>query len=178
MTAVQDIATPVASVHVPPVSPRVRDVVARVAVSLVTAVLVPAFLLWSVLVLFDFGVAVTVVLSWMAGAMCWRRATGRPVSGLLLLGLTVMSLRPALTLMTGSTFIYFVQPAIADFVIAAVFLGSLWTARPVIAQLAPDFYPMDPVRSVRPEICTHFRRLTVLWGMVMLVKGVVTLWLL
>jgi hypothetical protein len=178
MTAVQDVAAPSVDVHVPLHSPRVRDVVARVAVSLVTAVLVPAFLLWSMLVLFGFGVAVTVVLAWMAGAMCWRRATGRPVSGLLLLGLTVMSLRTALTLMTGSTFVYFVQPAVADFVIAAVFLGSLWTARPLVAQLAPDFYPMDAARSARPEICTHFRRLTVLWGMVMLAKGVVTLWLL
>jgi uncharacterized membrane protein len=130
------------------------------------------------LVLFGFGIAVTVVLAWMAGAMCWRRATGRPVSGLLLLGLTVMSLRTALTLMTGSTFVYFIQPAIADFVIAAVFLGSLWTARPVVAQLAPDFYPMDPSHAGRPEIARHFRRLTMLWGAVMAAKGVVTLWLL
>ena len=179
MTATQDHAPQVVVVCTPPDSPpRVRDVVARVAMSLVTAVVVPAFLLWSMLVLFDFAVAVTVVLSWMAGAMCWRRATGRPVSGLLLLGLTVMSLRTAVTLMTGSTFVYFIQPAIADFVIAAVFLGSLWTARPLVAQLAPDFYPMDAERSSRPEIATHFRRLTVLWGIVMLAKGVVTLWLL
>lgn len=162
----------------PPTAPRLRDVVARVAVSLLTAVVVPAFLLWSMLVLVGFGAAVTVVLLWMAGAMCWRRATGRPVSGLLVLGLTVMTLRTALTLMTGSTFVYFVQPAIADFVIAAVFLGSLWTARPLVAQLAPDFYPMDDVRAARPVIREHFRRLTVLWGLVMLTKGIVTLWLL
>ena len=178
MTAIRDIAPSLLSVSPAPAAPRLRDVVARVAISLVVAVVIPAFLLWAMLVTFGFGVAVTVVLSWMAGAMCWRRATGRPVSGLLLLGLTVMSLRTALTLMTGSTFIYFVQPAIADFVIAAVFLGSLWTARPVVAQLAPDFYPMDAVRAARPEICTHFRRLTVLWGLIMLAKGIVTLWLL
>ncbi|HEX4470817.1 MAG TPA: VC0807 family protein [Nocardioides sp.] len=178
MTAIRDIAPSILSVSPEPTAPRVRDVVARVAISLLVAVVIPAFLLWAMLVTFGFGVAVTVVLAWMAGAMCWRRATGRPVSGLLLLGLTVMSVRTTLTLMTGSTFIYFVQPAIADFVIAAVFLGSLWTARPIVAQLAPDFYPMDDVRAARPEMCTHFRRLTVLWGTVMLAKGVVTLWLL
>jgi hypothetical protein len=178
MTATVAIAPPSVSVASAPEAPRLRDVVVRVAVSLVIAVLVPAFLLWAMLVTFGFGVAVTVVLSWMAGAMCWRRATGRPVSGLLLLGLTVMTLRTAVTLMTGSTFVYFVQPAIADFVIAAVFLGSLLTARPVVAQLAPDFYPLDDARAARPEICSHFRRLTVLWGMVMLAKGIVTLWLL
>lgn len=161
-----------------PAPPRLRDVVARVSVSLLTAVAVPAFLLWAALVLFGFAVAVTVVLSWMIGAMCWRRATGRPMSGLLVLGLTVMILRTAITLMTGSTFIYFVQPAIGDLVIAAVFVGSLWTARPLAAQLAPDFYPMDDVRAARPTIRLHFRRLTLLWGVVMLAKGVVTLWLL
>jgi hypothetical protein len=178
MTAVQDLASPVASGGASVRSPRVRDVVARVAVSLGTAVLVPAFLLWATLVLVGFAAAVTVVLGWMVGAMCWRRATGRPVSGLLVLGLTVMTLRTLLTLMTGSTFIYFVQPAVADFVIAAVFLGSLWTARPLVAQLAPDFYPMDDVRAARPVIRAHFRRLTLMWGLVMLAKGVVTLWLL
>lgn len=151
---------------------------ARVAVSLLTAVVVPAFLLWASLVLFGFAVAVTVVLSWMVGAMCWRRATGRPVSGLLVLGLTVMILRTTLTLMTGSTFVYFVQPAVGDVVIAAVFVGSLWTARPLAAQLAPDFYTMDDLRAAQPAIRLHFRRLTLLWGVVMLAKGIVTLWLL
>jgi hypothetical protein len=178
MTALQDVASPVVSERPSSGPPRVRDVVARVAVSMLTAVLVPAFLLWAMLVLVGFAAAVTVVLAWMVGAMCWRRGTGRPVSGLLVLGLTVMTLRTALTLMTGSTFIYFVQPAVADFVIAAVFLGSLWTARPLAAQLAPDFYPMDDVRAARPVIRAHFQRLTLMWGLVMLTKGVVTLWLL
>jgi intracellular septation protein A len=168
---------PVGSVGVP-APPGIRAVLTRAAASLATAVLVPAFLLWAMLVMFDFAAAVIVVLAWMAGAMCWRRATGRRVSTLLLLGLVVMTLRTALTLVTGSTFVYLVQPVFVDVVIAAVFLGSLWTAQPVIARMAPDFYPMDDVSAARPEVRTHFQRLTVMWGLVMLVKGCITLWLL
>jgi hypothetical protein len=36
-----------------------------------------------------------------------------------------------------------VQPVFGDASIAAIFLGSLWTARPIVAQIAPDFYPVD-----------------------------------
>jgi hypothetical protein len=161
-----------------PVRPRLRDVLTRVAVSLATAVFAPAALLWATLVIFNVATAVIVALAWMVGAMCWRWATGRAVSGLLLLTLGIMTVRTAFTLVTGNTFIYFLQPVFADFAVAAIFLGSLWSARPVIARLAPDFYPMDAAVAARPEMRKLFRRLTLMWGLVILVKGSVTLWLL
>jgi hypothetical protein len=161
-----------------PARPRLRDVVVRVAISLATAVFAPALLLWAMLVLFNVATAVIVALAWMLGAMCWRWATKRPVSGLLLLTLGIMTIRTAFTLATGNTFIYFVQPVFADFAVAAIFLGSLRSTRPVIARLAPDFYPMDAGVAARPEIRALFRRLTLMWGLVILVKGSVTLWLL
>jgi hypothetical protein len=177
MTLTQDAAA-VALDPVAPAEPRVRDVLVRVAGSLVMAVFVPATLLWSTLVLFNVATAVIVALAWMVTATCWRRATGRPVSALLVLTLVTMTLRTAFTLATGNTFVYFVQPVFTDATVAALFLGSLWTTRPVIARLAPDFYPMDDALAGRPELQCHFRRLTLMWGLVILVKGVVTLWLL
>jgi hypothetical protein len=161
-----------------PTRPHLRDVVARVAVSLATAVFAPAALLWVMLVIFNVATAVIVVLAWMVGAMGWRWATQRPVSGLLLLTLGIMTVRTAFTLATGNTFIYFVQPVVADFAVAAIFLGSLWSARPVIARLAPDFYPMSTAVAARPEMRALFRRLTLMWGLVILTKGTITLWLL
>jgi hypothetical protein len=149
-----------------------------VAVSLATAVFAPAALLWVMLVIFNVATAVLVALAWMVGAMGWRWATKRRVSGLLLLTLGIMTLRTAFTLITGNTFIYFVQPVFADFAVAAIFLGSLWSARPVIARLAPDFYPMSAAGAARPEMRALFRRLTLMWGLVILVKGTITLWLL
>jgi hypothetical protein len=127
---------------------------------------------------FDVMAAVTVALAWVVGATCWRWATGRPVSGLLMLTLGIMTIRTGFTLATGNTFVYFVQPVFADAAVAALFLGSLATARPLVARLAPDFYPVDAALAARPRIRRLFRRLTLLWGLVVVVKGSVTLWLL
>jgi len=155
-----------------------REVVLRVASSLMLAVIVPATLLWAMVEVFNVTVAVLVCLGWMVLAMGWRYATRRPVSGLLLLSLAILTIKTAFTLVTGSSFVYFVQPVFADFVVSAIFLGSLWSAQPVIARLAPDFYPMSKSVAARPEIRDLFWRLTLLWGLVILVKGGITLWLL
>lgn len=155
-----------------------RGVLARVATALSTAVLVPAVLLWTTLQLAGVTTAVLVALSWMVAAMGWRYATGRPVSGLLLLSLGVLTVKTGFTLVTGNTFVYFVQPVFADVVVAAIFFGSLWTARPVIARLAPEFYPVGAADAARPEICGLLRRLTFMWGVVILAKAGITLWLL
>jgi hypothetical protein len=162
-----------------PVAPvGLRDIAVRVAVSLTTAVFVPAVLLWATMVLFNAATAVVVVLVWMTGAMALRRVSGKPISGLLMLTLAVMTVRTALTLATGSTLIYFIQPVFADVAVATLFLASLATSRPVIARLAPDFYPMATEVAARSEIRALFRRLTLMWGLVILAKASITFWLL
>ncbi len=178
MTAIQDTVLAPRQASPQPPHPRLKAVVARVAASLVTAVIVPAVLLWATLVTFNIDTAVIVALAWMAGATCWRWATKRPVSGLLVLTLGIMTIKTGVMLATGNTFIYFVQPVGGDAIVAAIFLGSLWTARPIVARLAPDFYPIDPALAARPRVRQLFQRLTLLWGLVIVVKGSVTLWLL
>jgi hypothetical protein len=153
-------------------------VLARVAVTLMTAVLAPALLLWTMLQLFNVTTAVIAALAWMVAAMGWRYSTKRPVSGLLLISLWILTVRTAFTLATGNTFVYFIQPVFADVAVATIFLGSVWTSRPVIARLAPDFYPMSVAVAARPEIRALFRRLTLMWGLVILIKASITLWLL
>jgi uncharacterized membrane protein len=110
--------------------------------------------------------------------MGWRRITRRPTSGLLVLSLTILAVKTGFTVATGDVFFYFAQPVVTDVAVAIVFLGSLWTTRPVIARLAPEFYPLAPRVAARPEICALFRRLTVLWAVVILAKAGLTLWLL
>jgi hypothetical protein len=161
-----------------PSRPQLKAVTARVAASLVTAVVVPAALFAVTLVVLGVDTAVIVALAWMAGAMCWRWAAGRPVSWLLVLTLGIMTVKTGFTLATGNTFVYFVQPVFTDALVATVFLGSLCTARPVVARIAPDFYPVDDALAERPRIRRLFRRLTLLWGLVVMVKGGVTVWLL
>lgn len=161
-----------------PEPPHLPDIVKRVAVSLATAVVAPAVLFTSTLVLVGVAAAMIAALLWMAGATAWRAATGRPVSGLLVLTVAIMTVKTTITFATGNTFIYFVQPVFVDVTVATVFLGSLFSSRPMVARLAPDFCPLDDATAARPGIRRLFHRLTVLWGLVILVKGSVTLWLL
>jgi uncharacterized membrane protein len=174
-TQVRVLAQPVERANVVPC---LRDVVARVAVSVATAVVAPTALFATTLVLFDLTTAVLVALAWMAGAMCCRWTSGRPVSGLLVLALGIMTVKTAITLATGNTFIYFIQPVFVDLAVSGLFLGSLWSGRPIVARLAPDFFPMDATVEANAAIRTLFRRLTLLWGLVILTKGIVTFWLL
>lgn len=139
-----------------------------------TAVLAPAMLLWATLVLLNFPTAALTVLAWMVAAMGWRWATHRPVSGLLVLTLMILTVRTILSLATGSTFFYFVQPVFADIIVATLFLGSLWSARPIIARLAPDFYPLNASVAARPRMRSLFRHLTLMWGLVILTKATIT----
>jgi uncharacterized membrane protein len=153
-------------------------VVSRTLTSVLTAVVAPAALFCTAFVVFNVDTALIVALGWMVGALCWRRGTGKPVSGLLVLALGIMTVKTAFTLVTGNTFVYFVQPVFVDAAVAGVFIGSLWTARPVVARLASDFYPVDAELAARPRIRRLFRELTLLWGLVIVIKGTVTLWLL
>jgi uncharacterized membrane protein len=178
VTSIHDLRPATAADLQRPALPGLREVVARVVVSIAIAVVAPSVLFATTLVVFGLTTAVLVALAWMTTAMCWRRAASRPVSGLLVLALGIMTVKTAFTLATGNTFVYFVQPVVVDFAVAAVFLGSLWSARPIVARLAPDFYPIDAELAARPGIQELFRRLTLLWALVILVKGSLTFTLL
>ena len=161
-----------------PAPPHLRAIILRVVISLATAIVVPAALFAAVVVAVNVAAAMIVALAWMVGATAWRWATKRPVSGLLLLTLGMLTLKTCVALVTGNAYIYFVQPVFVDATVAVVFLASLWSATPIVARLAPDFYPIDAALAARPAVRGLFRRLTLRWGLVILVKGGITLWLL
>jgi hypothetical protein len=161
--------------HTPPT---LSAVIKRVATSLTIACVMPGLLFSLAMLVFSVSAAVFTGLVWTSSVMIWRWATKRPVSWLLVLTGTIMTVRTTFTLATGNTFVYFIQPVFADAAIATIFLASLCSARPIVARLAPDFYPMDPWISSRPRIRRLLWRLTLMWGLVIVAKGTVTFWLL
>ena len=158
--------------------PSLRSVLARLGGSLLVAVAVPGAVFYAALVTWDVTVAVVLALVWTYAAIVWRWATRRPMSGLLAITVSVMTAKTIFTLATGNTFVYFFQPVVTDGLVAALFLVSLATARPVVSRLASDFYPMSQDLAARPRIRRLFRHLTLVWAIIMLAKGGVTLWLL
>ena len=161
-----------------PHRPRLGTVIRRVALSLVIACVVPATVFYVSFVVAGVWTAIVAALAWSYGAIAWRAVTRRRTSGLLILTATVLTGRTVIALVTDSTFLYFLQPIISDGVVASAFLLSLATARPMVARLAGDFYPMDHELSVRPRVRRLFWHLTVLWAGLCLGKALMTLWLL
>lgn len=158
--------------------PTLRAVVKRVGLSLLVACLIPATLFYTCLRLEGVWTAILVALGWSYGAIAWRAATGRRTSGLLILTALLMTGRTGVAVLTDSTYLYFLQPIISDGLVGAAFLVTLATARPMVARLAGDFYPMDDDLHLRPRIRRLFWCLTLMWALLCLGKATATLWLL
>lgn len=158
--------------------PHLRAIVRRLAVNLLFASVIPGALFYLCFIVGNVWVALGVALGWCYAAMLWRMWTKRRSSGLLWLTVIGLTVRTVLAVGTGSTFLYFVQPAFGDAVTGLVFLVSLATATPVVALVAGDFYPMTSEVAQRPRIRRLFWNLTLLWAGICLVRAGVTVWLL
>jgi len=169
-----EIATDAEAPH----RPRLVTVIQRVSLSLLIAVIIPAVVFYGVFVLAGVWTAIIAALVWSYGAIAWRAVTRRRTSGLLILTAILLTGRTVLSMLADSTWLYFLQPVISDGIVAMLFLLSLASARPMVARLAGDFYPMDHELAMRPRIRRLFWHLTALWAVLGLAKASMTLWLL
>ena len=157
----------------PDLHPQLRCVLRRVGLSLLIACVVPAIVFYSLFVTFGIWTAIVACLCWSYGAIAVRALTGRRTSGMLLLTAGVLTLRTLVALAAQSTFIYFLQPVLTDLLLGTTFLVSALTARPLVARLAGDFYPLTDDLHARPGIQRLFRRLTLVWAAALLAKAAV-----
>jgi hypothetical protein len=164
---------PAAEVGQGPVHPQLRSILRRVGLNLLVACVIPGIVFYSMFVTFGVWPAIVASLVWSYGAISIRALTGRRASGMLLLTAGVLTLRTIVALASHSTFIYFLQPVLTDLLIGTAFLASTLTARPVVARLAADFYPVTDELHARPAMRRLFRRLTLLWATALLAKAVV-----
>jgi hypothetical protein len=170
--------TPLADTHHATGRPGVRAIIRHVGLSLVVATVVPSVLFYVCLVTVGLWLALIAALTWCYGSLAWRVGTKRPTSILLLLTVTGLTGKTVLALTTGSTTLYFVQPAVTDALVAAAFLVSLTTARPAVGRFAAEFYPMTKDLHAQPRVQGLFVRLTLLWAALCATKAVLALWLL
>ena len=85
---------------------------------------------------------------------------------------------PAFPVVADTPWLYFPHAIIRLGAVALLFLLSLASARPMVARLAGDFYPMDHELAARPRVRRLFRHLTIMWAVLGLAKAGLTLWLL
>lgn len=177
MSIITPAATPVAEQAVIE-RPSLRAVLKHISLAILVANVIPSALFYAALSAGNIWTALTSALLWCYGAMAWRMSTGRAVSGLLVLTLVGLTGKTIFAFASGSTSFYFWQPAVTEAAVAVLFAASLLTARPLVARVAHDFYPMDDDLRSRPRIQQLFWRLTLLWALIVGVKAAVSLWLL
>ncbi len=154
--------------------PVLGAVTRRVVPTLIEATVIPAALVYTFLALGNLMAAMAAALSWAFGVLAWRRLTQRAIPGVLVLAAVGLTVRTVVAMASGSARLYFLQPIATTLVLAALFLASLCTDRPIIARLAGDFCPLAPDVARRPAITKLFRDLTLVWAAVHITTAATT----
>ena len=145
---------------------------------LLESTVVPLGLFYLLLVTVGFSGGLIAALSWSMLALIRRIVLRRPIPAVLVLTTGLLIGRTVLGLVTGSAFLYFLQPTLQNFLVAIVLVGSLPYRRPFIAKLADDFCAFPAAFRDHPRVLRMFRRLSLFWALVFLTNGVTTLWML
>ena len=183
MSDIRSLVPSVLAAAPPELSKRavVLAVVRRGGPKLLEATVIPAVLFYACLVWGGLGLAYLIAVAWIYGCLLRRLVGRQPVSSVLILSAIGITVRTAIAVGSGSTFVYFAQPILATVVMGGVFLASLIVGRPLIGRLAGDFWPVTPEMAENPRVVSLFRGLTFLWAGVNLTLATVAfallLWL-
>lgn len=151
--------------------PSVGHFVRHALPSVLEGAIGPLAVFYAVLVLFGFRGALVGAAVWSGLAAARRLARRERLPALLVVGLLLLAVRTSIAFLTGSAFVYFMQPALGTFLVGLLFAGSALVKRPIIERLATEFCPLDGEIMARPCIRRFFLRLSVLWCAVMTVNA-------
>ena len=150
----------------------------RAAPRLLEASLIPTALFYCCLVLIGIGAAYTAAILWLYATVATRVVRHKPVPSLVLLAALGITVKTAVSVASGSTFVYFAQPAFGSAVVGCMFLVSIAVGRPMVESMALDFWPLTPEVLADPSVSRLLRRLTYWWAGVNFAIGATTLTLL
>jgi intracellular septation protein A len=160
------------AVHLPPFWSLLRHGGLRIA----EATLIPLGLFYLLFQLQGLRWALVAALAWSYLLIAVKLVRGRPLPGLLLIATALLTLRSGISFATDNAFIYFLQPTLGNFAVAALFLGSVRLGRPLARRLADDVCPLPAHVLDRAPIIKIFSRITVLWALVNIANGSTALW--
>jgi hypothetical protein len=138
----------------------------------------PLCLFYPTLLIFGFRAALISALIWSYTAVIRRIRRGERITALLMLGTLLLTLRTTVAFVTGSAFVYFIQPTAGAVLVAIVLLISAALRRPFTQRFAHDFCPLDPELLARPRVQKFFVQISVVWAAVLLLNAGLVLWML
>ncbi|MBV8992636.1 MAG: hypothetical protein JO287_02790 [Pseudonocardiales bacterium] len=150
----------------------------QAAQHLVEGVLAPLGVFYLMLILTNQTGALLAALGWGLAALVSRLVTGSPIPAVLALTTGLLAVRTTIGYLTGSMFLYFLEPTVQNFLMAFVLLITLRLRRPLIARLADDFCALPAALTGNGRVQRFFRRVSLLWALVFVTNGVATLYVL
>jgi len=160
------------TVHLPAPLALVR----RGAQHLLESTLVPLGLFYIVFTIVGLQGALFAALGWSLAALARRVVLRKEIPAVLWVTTALLCVRTLVGYLTGSVFLYFLQPTVQNFAFAAILLATLPLNRPLLAKLADDFCAFPTVVTGHPHVQKFFRQVSFLWALVFITNGVTTLW--
>lgn len=158
--------------------PPLRHVAWRAAPQVIDGVFLPLGLFLLADYIAGIGAAMAAGLGWSAFAILRRVHRSRRVPALVILGTVMLSVRSALALMTGSAFLYFLQPTLGMAVVALAFLLSVGARRPLSRHFASDFITLPLGIHSDPRVHRFFIQNSMMWALVAMLNAATAYWLL
>lgn len=160
------------------VIPGIRAILRHAWPTIIIGKVIPVVLFLGFFTYIGVTSAIVVALAWSLGVVAYQRMRGQRVAGLVLMSVIGNTAKTIVALLTGSLFVYFVQPTISTTLIGIAFLISVPLGFPMAERLIRDFCPFDEETSANPELNRFFSIASLLWAATSLLNGAVTLYLL
>jgi hypothetical protein len=158
--------------------PDLRTIARHVLPRIVEGTVVPVTLLMITLRILGPQGAMFTGLVWVYSAIGTRLVLRRRVPGILFLGAATLTARTAISLASGSTIVYFLQPSLGTALVATAFLVSVPLGRPLAGKLAADFCPLPDDVYTNEHVRRFFRNISLLWAFAHASNATITIWLL
>jgi hypothetical protein len=155
-----------------------RPIARKALTTLLLVSFLPMAVFYTTMTLFGLDTAVITTVSWYYAGILLTVVRRKPVLAAAMLGAGLLSIRAAVTFLTGSAFMYFIQPVAGTVATATVFAATALAGRPVLDRLAHEFCPFPADVSARLRKARFFSRLSVVWSVTYFFNAAGTVWLL
>ena len=155
-----------------------RPIVRQVLTRTILVSLLPMAVFYVTLSLYGVRAAALVTASLYYVGLLSRVIRRKPVLAAALLAAGLLGLRTIIVFLTGSAFIYFLQPVAGTVAVATAFAATALAGRPVLERLAHEFCPIAPELSDQLRSAKFFSWLSLIWTVTYGVNAVGTVWLL
>jgi hypothetical protein len=142
------------------------------------SVVAPFAAYYCVLLISGFRWALLSALAWSYFLIVRRLCCRQRVSTMLMLGTALLTLRTIVSFVTGSAFVYFIQPTASAFLASFLLVLTALVGRPFTQRFTHDFCPLTPELLARPSVHRFFVRVSFLWAVTMFLNGAIVLTLL